>query len=212
MISKQTSNRCKTGSARSTIPAIILFILIALPGATTVRAERYLTVAQAQNLCFPEADRFEEQTVRFTREQAAAVETKSGVKVRNRGNRLRIAWRGTNLLGVLVVDHVLGKHEIIDYAVAISPGGKVLQIELLEYRESHGYEIRGARWRDQFKGRTADSRLKLNDDIFNISGATISCRHVTEGIKRVLATHDLVVRPRLSAVHKLPDASPSSEP
>jgi Na+-translocating ferredoxin:NAD+ oxidoreductase RnfG subunit len=101
--------------------------------------------------------------------------------------------------GVLFADHVMGKHEVIDYVVAITLEGAVRQIEVLEYRESHGGEIRGAKWRAQFRGKTSNSGLKLNKDIYNISGATMSCRHVTEGVKRVLATFEVVVRPTLPA-------------
>lgn len=158
-------------------------------------AEQYLSIADAQKLCFPKAERFEAQVARFTPEQAKAIEKRTRGKVLNKGNRFWMAFGGTNYLGMLVMDQVLGKHEIIDYAVAISPEGKVLQIEILEYRESHGYEIRSQRWRDQFKGKTADSKLKLNDDISNLSGATISCRQVTDGVKRVLATYEVVLRP-----------------
>jgi Na+-translocating ferredoxin:NAD+ oxidoreductase RnfG subunit len=188
--------------------AILAFCCLCLFSGR-VFAERYLTVAEARELCFPKADRFEERMIRFTQEQKAAVGKKSGMKVLNRGNRFWTAWQGSNVLGVLVVDHVLGKHEIIDYAAAINPGGKVLQVEVLEFRESHGYEIRNGKWRDQFKGKTADSKLRLNDDIYNISGATISCRQVTQGLKRVLATYELVLRPLLPAAARLPDPAAS---
>jgi len=177
----------------------------------SARAEQYLSIKDTQKICFPAADRFEAETIRFTAEQKTAIEKKSGVKVLNRGNRLWTAWEGTNRLGVLIADHVLGKHEIIDYAVALDLSGVVLQVEVLEYRESHGYEIRGAKWRDQFKGKTAGSPLKLNDDIFNISGATISCRHVAEGIRRVLATYELVVRPRNPPARRLPESPAAPE-
>jgi Na+-translocating ferredoxin:NAD+ oxidoreductase RnfG subunit len=163
------------------------------------QAERFLTAAEARRLCFPAADRFDEQVIRFTPEQVRAIEKACRLKVRNRGHRLWLAHAGTNLVGVLIADHVLGKHEVIDYAVAVSPDGRVLQIEVLEYRESYGGEIRGVRWRDQFRGKTGAAPLRLNDDIYNISGATISCRQVTEGVRRVLATFEQVVRPRLRA-------------
>jgi Na+-translocating ferredoxin:NAD+ oxidoreductase RnfG subunit len=172
--------------------------------AQSACAERYLTIPEAQKLCFPQADQFDEEVARFTPEQSRAIKKQSGIEVRNRGNRFWIARNGTNFLGVLVLDHVLGKHEIIDYAVAIAPDGRVLQVEVLEFRESHGYEIRSPRWRDQFKGKTADSKLKLNDDIYNISGATISCRQVTHGVKRVLATFELVLRSRVAVAAGLP--------
>jgi Na+-translocating ferredoxin:NAD+ oxidoreductase RnfG subunit len=168
------------------------------------QAERYLTSNEAKKLCFPQADRFEERVHQFTADQKKAIEKQSGQPVRLRGQRYWIAHQGTNVLGVLIADHVLGKHEIIDYAVALAPDGKVLQVEILEYRESHGYEIRGDKWREQFKGKTTKDKLRLNGDIYNISGATISCRSVTDGIKRVLATFELVLRPALPAV-RVPD-------
>lgn len=164
-----------------------------------VHAERYLSVEQARKMAFPSADRFEEQTLRFSAEQRAAIQKKSGVPVKVNGNKVTYAYEGARLVGVLFIDHVLGKHEIIDYTVAISPDGKVLGIEILEYRESYGYEIRNAKWRKQFIGRKANEPLRLNENINNISGATMSCRHVTQGTKRVLATFDLLCRPKLIA-------------
>jgi len=184
------------------VPALVALIAAADP----VVAERYLSLEQAQKVCFPGADHFEARTIQMSSEEAKAVEQKSGVKVRARENRLWLARKGTNLLGVVVLDHVFGKHDVIEYAVAVSPEGKVLQVEILEYREHYGGEIRGAKWREQFKGKTAASTLKLNDDIYNISGATISCRNVTDGVRRVLATFEVVVRPRLDAAGRLRDA------
>jgi Na+-translocating ferredoxin:NAD+ oxidoreductase RnfG subunit len=169
-------------------------------------AERYLTGTEALKLCFPQADRFEERVHQFTDDQKKIIAKQGGSPVRLRGQRYWIAHQGTNLLGVLVADHVLGKHEIIDYVVAIAPDGKVLQIEILEYRESHGDQIRGAKWREQFQGKTTQDKLRLNGDIYNISGATISCRNITEGVKRVLATFELVLRPALPA-GRVPDKS-----
>ena len=187
-----------------------MWLLLAAPGACP--AERYLSVAEAEKLFFPQADRFERKICRLTADQAKAIAKRAVVKVLNVGNRLSLAYEGTNLTGVLVIDHVLGKHEIIDYAIALSPEGKVLQVEILEFRESHGNEIRSAKWRSQFTGKTSDATLKLNDDIYNISGATISCRHVTEGVKRVLATYDVVVRPMLAIPHGVSDLTKAPKP
>src|ERR1700674_388839 len=87
------------------------------------------------------------------------------------------------------VDHVIGKHLYIDYAVALDPGGKVHRVDILQYRESYGGEVREAGWLGQFVGKTAASPLKVGSDIRNISGATLSSLHVTEGVKRILATY-----------------------
>lgn len=88
--------------------------------------------------------------------------------------------------GIVVIDRVLGKHEYIKYAVGITAGGTVKQIEILEYNESYGYEVREASWRSQFVGKSASSPLQLNVDIKNISGATLSCKHITDGVRRLV--------------------------
>jgi len=49
--------------------------------------------------------------------------------------------------------------------------------------------VRKPGWLAQFVGKTSASRLKVGDDIRNISGATLSSAHVTEGVKRILATY-----------------------
>ena len=137
---------------------VCLLALLPLP----IQAERYLTPAEAQKLCFPEADRFEQKLVRYTPAQMAAIEKMSGVKVRNPVTKFWVALQDTNVLGVVVLDFVLGKHEFIDYAAAISLNGSVRQIEILEYRESHGGQIRGKKWREQFKGKSTQNPLKLH--------------------------------------------------
>jgi Na+-translocating ferredoxin:NAD+ oxidoreductase RnfG subunit len=84
---------------------------------------------------------------------------------------------------------VVGKHLLIDYAVALTPAGAVHSVEILQYRESYGGEIRSASWLAQFVGKTSSSALKINGDIRNIAGATLSSTHVTEGVKRVLSAY-----------------------
>ena len=98
--------------------------------------------------------------------------------------------------GWFIVDKVIGKHELITYAVGVDADGSVRSIEILEYLESYGGQIRYADWRRQFAGKTAADPLKLEQDIRNISGATLSCRHVTEGVKRLLALHEIVLKQR----------------
>lgn len=91
--------------------------------------------------------------------------------------------------GYVVIDRVLGKHEYIKYAVGITANGSIKGIEILEYNESYGYEVREASWRSQFIGKSAASALQLNVDIKNISGATLSSKHITDGVRRVMAMY-----------------------
>jgi Na+-translocating ferredoxin:NAD+ oxidoreductase RnfG subunit len=165
-------------------PAIVLSL------ASPVYATQYLTVEQAQKLAFPSATQFIWAPVLYRPDQVAAIEKLSGEKVMGRGEQVWKAQNGTQFLGFFLVDYVIGKHLVIDYAVALDPQGRVLRVEILQYRESYGGEITNEDWLKQFVGKTSRDPLEIGQDIRNISGATLSSRHVTDGIKRVLALYE----------------------
>jgi hypothetical protein len=162
---------------------------LVLASAGFSHAERYLSVDEAQASIFP-GQKLIPSPVTLTPDQAQAIERASGVPVRVRELKLWRAERG----GLFIVDEVLGKHELITWALGIEPDGSVKQIEVLDYRETYGNEVRGEKWRAQFRGKKQGDRMRLDDDIKNISGATLSCRHVTEGVKRLLATYDIALK------------------
>ena len=159
-----------------------------------LHAVRYLSVEQAQKIAFPDATRFVEAHVIFTPADVASIERRSGQKVRARGQQVWRALVDDRVVGFFIVDYVIGKHLVIDYAVALDPGGQVRHVEILEYRESYGGEISNRSWLAQFVGKTGRDPLELDHDIRNISGATLSSRHVTEGVKRVLALYETCLK------------------
>jgi len=159
-----------------------------LPGGL-IHATVYLSVEQAQALMFPDAT-FQADARTLTNEQAKAIEHASGVSVRSRQLK---AWK-VSTGGWFIVDEVVGKHEFIPFALGLDDSGAVKSIEILEYREAYGGQIREADWRRQFVGKRAGSKLQLDKNIRNISGATLSSKHITDGINRLLATHEIALK------------------
>ena len=153
----------------------------------------YLSAEQAAKLMFPDADAFEARTVSLDAAQLQQLDAQ-GVRARSANWSVRVAKRGGTALGYVVTDAVIGKVELIDYAVGIALDGRVSQVEILSYRESHGFEIRLPAWRKQFVGKGGDAALRVGEDIANISGATLSCNHVTEGVRRIVAVVALARR------------------
>jgi Na+-translocating ferredoxin:NAD+ oxidoreductase RnfG subunit len=149
----------------------------------------YFTTEQAQQAIFP-GEQLTAASVQLSDEQARQIEKKTGVSVRHKEIKVWKAASG----GWFVEDEVVGKHEFITYAIGLNADGSVKQIEIMEYRESYGYQVRDQDWRGQFVGKTAADPLSLNHDIRNVSGATLSCKHVADGVKRILATYALALR------------------
>lgn len=152
-------------------------------------AKQYLTIDQAKEILFPNK-KLIETTVELTKAQKKSIQKSSTIRVRN----LTInAWK-TKEGDWFILDQILGKHEFIDLAVAISKNGDVTGVEVLTYRETYGDQIMHPKWRAQFYGTNVKQFLKLDKQIKNISGATLSCRHVTDGVNRLNHTWHQVLQ------------------
>ena len=165
---------------------------IALLGAAVpivAHAKVYLSIEQSQRDMFGAAP-LAPYPVVLTSAQQDKLRDASSVSLPFQGNRV---WK-TSDGGWYIVDEVVGKHETITYAVGVNPDGTVRRVEILEYRESYGFEVAGEGWLKQFVGKSSDSTIKLGKDIENISGATLSSKHVTDGVKRVMVMVATVLR------------------
>ena len=170
----------------------IIAPLVLLPMAVSslsVQATEFMTVSQAQTLLFPSAPKFIARDLTLDDTQRERIKAATGVRQRNAQQQVWRAERDGQLLGWFMLDEVIGKHEFISYAVAISPQGKVIGMEVLSYRETHGGQVREPAWRKNFQGKTLADPFKLDEDVPNISGATLSCRNLLDGVKRLLTLH-----------------------
>ena len=155
-------------------------------------AKVYLTPDQASKIMLGEhysLQAIEKLEIVLTREQMKSIQRHSSVRVRDAKMNV---WR-TREGDWFILDNVIGKHENIDIAVVISAQGKVKNVEVLAYRETYGYEVMNKKWLAQFKDRDHGAVLKLDQHIQNISGATLSCRHITDGVNRLLHTWNQVL-------------------
>ena len=160
---------------------------LAVAPVQVVVATEYLSLEGAQKALFPQADEFREVVLALSPEQRAQVAALAGPQPPHRSIRAFRVRQGGALAGHVFVDEVIGKEDFITYAVALDAAGRVRGLEVLAYRESHGGEIRSAAWRHQFEGRQGLTQLQVATDIKNIAGATLSCAHVTQGVRWLVA-------------------------
>src|SRR5690348_5013341 len=124
------------------------FCLIALFSLlVSVRAEKFLSPEEAARVCFPDATSVSRKMVPMSAEDKKRIEKETGARGAPKEQQVWVASRGSKALGCIIVDQVIGKHDLIDYAVAVSTNGTVLQVEILEYREHYGDQVRDAKWR-----------------------------------------------------------------
>jgi len=168
---------------------LLIASLAATMAPIVAHAKIYVSVEQAQKILIPNKPLVKNPII-ITDEIQDKMRSASSIRHPFQGDRI---WRTADG-SWFIVDEVVGKHEMITYAVALSPSGAVTGIEILEYVESYGYEVAEAQWRKQFIGKTAVDPIKLNQDIQNICGATLSCKHLTDGVKRVAVLYDIALK------------------
>ncbi|HEY1491512.1 MAG TPA: FMN-binding protein [Steroidobacteraceae bacterium] len=155
--------------------------------AQIVVAADYLSVEAAQQALFPQAERFTEVVFALSPAQREKVASLAGEQPPHRSLRAFRALRGADTLGYVFMDEVVGKEDFITYAASIDAQGRLGTPEVMSYRESHGAEIRNEAWRRQFAGRDSLEHLHVQTDIKNIAGATLSCAHMTQGVRWIMA-------------------------
>lgn len=174
---------------------ISALVLAALAPVSIVIAADYLTVDAAQKAIYPDADAFSEVVVSQTPEQIQALLARAGPQPPHGKIRIFKATRNGATLGHVFIDEVIGRENLITYAVGIDTDGALRHLEIMSYRESHGGEIRNPAWRAQFEHRDSLEQLRFRTDIKNISGATLSSEHVTQGVRWLLALWQATLRP-----------------
>jgi Na+-translocating ferredoxin:NAD+ oxidoreductase RnfG subunit len=152
-------------------------------------AKTFLTGYQAQQLIFP-GKKFSKQDVILSKAQIKAIKFASKVRVHHSKLNAFKASDGS----WFIIDQVYGKHEFIDFAIGITPSGSVKGLEVITYRETYGHQIRNPKWIAQLIGKKITDPVKIDKDVKNISGATLSAVHITDGTRRLLNTWDLVLK------------------
>lgn len=153
-------------------------------------AEVYMSEEEAVKTMLPKSERVRKELVKLSPEKKSLIEERIGWKFPEESFEVYIGETGARVDGYAVVQNTIGKHKPMTYMVGVDGRGRVSDIELLVFRESRGSEIRQKRFNTQYEGKTVLDPVRINKDIINISGATMSVRSMSAGIKRVLVLVD----------------------
>jgi Na+-translocating ferredoxin:NAD+ oxidoreductase RnfG subunit len=153
-------------------------------------AEAFLSEDEGVKIILPKSERIRKDVIKLSPEKKAQIEERIGWKFPEQSFEVYIGETGTKVDGYALVQNTIGKHKPMTYLVGVDGRGQVSDVELLVFRESRGSEIRQKRFNAQYEGKTVNDPVRINKDITNISGATMSVRSMSAGIKRVLVLVD----------------------
>ncbi|MEW5873936.1 MAG: FMN-binding protein [Candidatus Zixiibacteriota bacterium] len=95
-------------------------------------------------------------------------------------------YRSAQRLGTAVVADERGKYRPITFMAGVDTTHHVVDVRVLIYRESRGGEVQKTRFLKQYDGKSLDDPIRINRDIINITGATISVNALNHGVRKAL--------------------------
>jgi Na+-translocating ferredoxin:NAD+ oxidoreductase RnfG subunit len=180
-----------------TKPKQFLFCFIILLGiGGSASADTLLHIDQALKKIYPQATAFEHQRFTLDDEQVSLIEEKA--RINFEPGHMRTVKQFTvkqsdQVVGYAYEDVVVGKWGPIHYVVGLDSNGKVVRTIVLDYQEIRGKPIAKKRFLRQYKGKTVKNPVRLRRDIDGITGATISSTSFTNGIRKILHFHQMLL-------------------
>ena len=153
-------------------------------------AEVFMTEEDAVKIMLAGTERVRKDVIRLSQEKKDVIEQRIGWKFPEESFELYIGETGDRIDGYAMVHNTIGKHKHMTYMVGVDNRGVCTDVELLVFREAKGSEVRRKRFNAQYEGKTVSDPIRINKDIINISGATMSVRSISAGVKRVLVLVD----------------------
>jgi len=153
-------------------------------------AEVFMTEEDAVKIMLAGSDRVRKDVIRLSQEKKDVIEQRIGWKFPEESFELYIGETGDRIDGYAMVHNTIGKHKHMTYMVGVDNRGACKDVELLVFREAKGSEVRRKRFNAQYEGKTVSDPIRINKDIINITGATMSVRSISAGVKRVLVLVD----------------------
>ena len=148
--------------------------------------EVYMAPDEAARLMFSTSDHIRAEVITLSPDQKRRIEERIGWHFPETTFDCFIGETNGQIDGWALIQNTIGKHKPMTYIVGIGPNGEVTNVEVLVFRESRGSEVRKKRFNYQYQGKTPNDPIRINRDIINISGATMSVRSMSAGVKRAL--------------------------
>lgn len=168
---------------------LIVILLFLSPNVFAQKV--FLNTEQALKLLFKDSAEVVKEKHELTAAQIAPLQQQLGYPLTKKTYIFYLGKTKNYIDGYALIDDEIGKTEPITFVTKINLDGKIEQVEIMIYRETHGHEVTRSRFLNQFKGKQLSNELRINKDIKYITGATLSSNALVKGTRRALTLWQL---------------------
>lgn len=179
--------------ARCALAAFFAFVYLLVP-AEFASAKVFAGQKQALAEAFPEATRIDRDTRILRRVEQKKIQELIHDELESKIVVLHVAYQDERVIGYAHIDVHTVRTQPEAFLVVLTPEGKVRSVRILAFHEPLDY-LPTERWYEQFEGKTKEDGLRVGHDIHGVVGATLSARAAADGVRRMLAYWEVLVRP-----------------
>ncbi len=166
----------------------LLVCAITAPAPATVFHAR----DEIRSLAFPDAERMEPRDYFLTSSQREQIESRARTQLDSDLVTVYVGLRGDDVLGYAFLDTHMVRTLPETFLIVLAPDGAVVATHVMAFYEPLEY-LPADRWLDQLDGSRLTDDLHVGRSIAGITGATLSSHAVVNGIRRVLAMHEILL-------------------
>ena len=158
------------------------------------QAKVFASQKQALAEAFPDASRIERRTLLLRAEQVEQIEALSGREVDAKVVVIHVAYQGEQILGFAEIAVHIVRTQPEAMLIVLTPEGRVRSVRIIAFHEPLDY-LPTDTWYAQFVGKGRDDGIRLGREIHGVVGATLSAQAAVDGVRRMLAYWEVLLRP-----------------
>ncbi|MFQ5674562.1 MAG: FMN-binding protein [bacterium] len=166
----------------------LLLTIAESPGQSQVFKTQELALKQA----FPGDSVVQRRVLFLTDKQVSEIEKLAKTTVESKIVTYYEGARNNSTLGYAFFETNIVRTKPETFLVLLTPAGTVKKVEMLAFYEPMDY-FPTANWFKLFKGKRLNDTLWPKRGIHNITGATLTVRAVTKGVRTILAIYQIAI-------------------
>ncbi|MFQ5604242.1 MAG: FMN-binding protein [bacterium] len=171
---------------------ITFIILITLIYISSIHGQLLKTQKEALQQAFPENAEVTRKVLFLTDKQVEKIQKLARVKIESKMLTYYIGSKNDTIIGYAFFARDIVRTKLAAFLVVVNPDSSVKYIDILAFHEPFDY-LPTANWLKLFDSKKLKSSLWPNRDIHGISGATLTVRTLTLGVRKILAAFQIAV-------------------
>lgn len=164
-----------------------------LSSPISIDAKVFYAKDEALRLAFPDADQIEMRTFIMKDSEQKRAQEMARTPIDSKLFTFYIGKKRGAVIRYVAIDTHVVRTLPETFMAVLSPEGQLQTVIILAFHEPTEY-LPSQRWLEQFRDKSLSPELWAGRDIAGIAGSTLTTHAITQGIRKVLALFEILIK------------------